>query len=178
MQGDDTLLGRVRNNLANFGGRLAVLLIGVGLLAILLGWNGAASDIRVAAQIPYLISGLGVGLGMVGVGVGVMVVQSAREDRARLEAKLDVLVDAVTRSGGSYSTLLDNGTPAAGMAAPAAVPPDLAGLVIAGSASYHVPGCKLVDGREEVTYLTPDEARARWLSPCRVCQPDRAEVSS
>ena len=55
-------------------------------------------------------------------------------------------------------------------------PKDASGLVIAGTASYHVPSCRLVDGRDDATYLTPAEARSGDLKPCRVCQPD--EVSS
>ena len=202
MQDDTTFLGRLRANLANFGGRLAVMLIGAGLLAILLAWNGAASDIRVAAQLPYVISGLGAGLGLIGVGIALMIIQAAREDRARLETKLDILIDAVTRAGSGLPVAarppltMPTAPPAPARAssgahvattsapAPAAAPPadvapaNLAGLVVAGSASYHTPGCKLVDGREEVTYLTPEEAKARWLSPCRVCQPETASVRS
>ncbi len=225
------LVDRVRAGLGKLGGRLASTLIGLGLLAILLGWNGAASDVAVAAQIPYLLSGLGVGLALVGTGAALMVVQSAREDRARLEAKLDVLIDAVTRSGGRLpSTAPFNGGSAVGSgprpltvetlpaepeAAPshvavrpaataprsrpapqaeeltparpekpaeppvtAVAPSDLAGLVVAGSASYHVPSCKLVQGRDELTYLTAEEARADHLAPCRVCQPDSASVTA
>ncbi|MCW2573106.1 MAG: hypothetical protein JWO88_3164, partial [Frankiales bacterium] len=54
------------------------------------------------------------------------------------------------------------------------VPSDVDGLFAAGTASYHVPGCRLVDGREEVTYVTAAEAAARDLKPCRVCQPETA----
>jgi methylphosphotriester-DNA--protein-cysteine methyltransferase len=61
------------------------------------------------------------------------------------------------------------------VAAPA--PQDASGLVIAGTASYHVPGCRLVDGREESSYLTAEEALAGNLKPCRVCQPDAAQTN-
>ena len=33
------------------------------------------------------------------------------------------------------------------------------------------------DGREETSYLTPDEARANDLKPCRVCQPEAAQTN-
>jgi hypothetical protein len=95
-----------------------------------------------------------------------MVVHAAREDRARLEAKLDEVIDALGRRGGGLGGVDTE------------APRDLTGLVVAGSASYHVPGCRLVDGREEVSYLTPDEARARYLAPCRVCQPEASNVST
>jgi hypothetical protein len=158
MQRND-LQARVRAGFGKFGGRLALLIIALGLLIIGLAWNGAAGIPVLAAQTPYVLSGLGLGLGLVIVGAALMLVQSGREDRERLEAKFDALLDAMQR-GGSVT------------GATAAAPADLAGLVVAGTASYHVPGCRLVDGREDTTYLTPDEARSRFLTPCRVCQPD------
>lgn len=141
-----------------FGGKAGLLLAAVGLVAIGVGWNGAAGQLTLLGQIPYILSGGLLGVSLVILGAAMLVVQGAREDRARLEAKLDVLTDA----------LLAGGTGVA--AAPA--PQDASGLVIAGTASYHVPGCRLVDGREETAYLTPAEARANDLKPCRVCAPD------
>ncbi|MCW2608289.1 MAG: hypothetical protein JWO60_2982 [Frankiales bacterium] len=148
-----------------FGAPVGVVLAAVGLLAVAVGWNGAASQTSVTAQLPYLLSGGMIGLGLVVIGAAVMVVTGAREDRARLEAKLDQLVDAMSSADlGSGSGARRGG----------AAPQDLAGLVVAGTASYHVPGCRLVDGREETGYLSPAEARSRMLKACRVCQPDAA----
>jgi hypothetical protein len=155
---------RLKRGAGRFGGRLAVLLVGLGLLAILFAWNGASGEPLVAAQLPYAISGGLVGISLVVVGCAMMVVQAAREDRARIEAKFDALLVA-----------LERGLANAGGAAQA--PRDLRGLVVAGSASYHQPGCRLVDGREEVDYLTPAEAQARFLSPCRVCSPEPSNVT-
>jgi hypothetical protein len=147
----------MRRSLTLFGGKLALLFIGLGTLAVGLATNGASGIPIVAAQMPYLLSGLGIGLGLIIFGSGLMVVQSAREDRARLERKLDDLLAAMQ----------------AGLAHPnGSAPADLKGLVLAGSASYHTPGCTLVEGRDEARYLTPGEARSRNLQPCRVCQPD------
>lgn len=140
-----------------FGGRAGIALAGVGLLAIGLGANGAAGQLFIQAQLPYLISGGMIGLALVVLGAAMLVVQSAREDRSRLESKLDLVAEAILEAGG-------RGKPAA--------PGDLSGLVVAGTASYHVPGCRLVDGRENTEYLTPVEALGRSLKPCRVCQPD------
>lgn len=151
--------------MGKFGGKLATILIGLGLLAIALAWNGAASTIILVQQLPFLISGGLIGIALVGVGCALMIVQSAREDRARLEERLDRIAHALA---GGVSGVGGSGTTA---------PADLHGLVAAGSASYHVPGCRLVDGREEVAYLTPEEARARFLQACRVCQPESSNVT-
>jgi len=158
--------------LAQFGGRYSVLLVLLGLFTVGIAWNGAAGVPATAAQMPYVITGLGIGLTLAFLGCSLMIVQSHRVDRARLEAKLDEVIDALSRSGGGFGGW--GGDEVAATQAPR----DLTGLVVAGSVSYHVPGCRLVDGREEVSYLTPDEARARFLSPCRVCQPESSNVTT
>ena len=158
------LQSRMRSGFGKLGGRLAVICFAIGFLAIAFGYNGASSDPRIAAQFPYLISGGLIGIAFVIVGAALIVIHAYREERMRLEAKLDELITVVARGGG----MSRSGSP---------TPRDLAGLVVAGSASFHTPGCRLVDGREEVDYLTPEEARARFLQPCRVCQPEPSNVS-
>lgn len=164
MQGHD-LHSRTRGGLGRFGGLMSVLFIGLGLLLIGLAYDGASEQTFVQGQLPYLISGGLLGVSLIGIGAALMVMQGYREERARLEAKLDQLIVAVQRGGGIGPS-----------GASALTPGDLAGLVVAGSASYHVPGCRLVDGREEVEYLTRDEAKARYLQPCRVCKPEPSEA--
>ena len=152
---------RLKKGIGRFGGGFSLLLIGLGLLSILFAWNGASGEALVAAQMPYLVSGGLLGVSLVGIGCTMMMIQAARVDRARMEAKYDELLAALDRG-------IVGGGAAGGRA-----PRDLRGLVAAGSASYHLPDCRLVDGREDVTYLTPDEARSRFLSPCRVCAPEQ-----
>ncbi len=163
------LQSRMRSGFGKFGGRLAVILMAVGFIAIAFGYNGASSDARIAAQFPYLISGGLVGIAFITIGAALFVTQAYREERMRLEAKLDELISVIAKGGGIGGGL------GGGRVAP--TPQDLAGLVVAGSASYHTPGCRLVDGREEVDYLTPEEARSRLLQACRVCQPEPSNVS-
>jgi hypothetical protein len=143
-----------------FGGKAGLILAGIGLATVAFGWNGAAGQTSMLAQFPYLISGGLIGLSLVVLGAAMLVVQGAREDRAILEAKLDLLAEAVLEGAGRRTE--------------ASTPRDVSGLVVAGSASYHVPGCRLVDGREETNYLTPAEAQERELKPCRVCSPETA----
>jgi hypothetical protein len=137
------------------GGLLSLVVVGIGLLLIGLGYNGMASNTVVSAQLPYLLSGGLLGLALVVFGTGLMINQSAREGRQRLEGVLLQLLE--TEQDGTFG---------------ARVPSDVDGLFAAGTSSYHRPGCRLVDGREEIGYVTAEEAAARDLKPCRVCQPD------
>ena len=147
-------------NFGKLGGKAGLALGGLGILAIAIGWNGAAGQTSTVAQLPYILSGGLIGIAFVILGAAMLVVQGAREDRSILEAKLDLLAEAFLEGQGRE--------------AKADAPGDLSGLVVAGSASYHVPACRLVDGREETSYLTPLEAQGRGLKACRVCQPDLA----
>jgi hypothetical protein len=146
-----------------FGGKAGLGLVAVGLVVIGVAYNAVASQTTLLGQVPYIVSGGLVGLSLVVLGAAVLVVNSAREDRTMLEQKLDQLTDAVLALGGGV--------------APGALPSDASGLVVAGTASYHVPGCRLVDGREETTLLTPDEAERNGLKACRVCQPQHASTN-
>jgi hypothetical protein len=140
-----------------YGGLLALGIIALGLVVIGLGWNGAATYTDFRRQFPYLISGGVLGLGLVIFGASLMIVQAAREDRARLESRLEEIAALLAR----------------GAAGGVDAPRDVAGLVVAGASSYHSPSCRLAEGRDDASYLTGAEARGRGLTACRICRPDQ-----
>lgn len=144
---------------ARLGGQLGVLLCLIGFAVIFFGWNGAASKNVSMAQFPYLISGGIAGLGVVIIGAALLIVQNAREDRARVEAVLERLVAAV-EAGGAAAGARAGATPGGGGA-----------LVLAGSTSYHRLDCTLLEARDEAHVMGLEEAFARRLEPCRVCRP-------
>lgn len=156
---------------AAFGGGFGLLVIAIGLLVIGLGWNGMAGGggeingvPNLNAQLPWLVSGGILGLALVIFGAAMIVVHNARTDRARLEAKLDELVQAVSRGGASTAAY-----PAERAATSVAT-----GTFIAGASAFHDPTCRLVQGRDDVTYVTAVEAADQSLKPCRVCKPAAA----
>ncbi|TMK83153.1 MAG: hypothetical protein E6G57_16265 [Actinobacteria bacterium] len=74
------------------------VLIGVGALAILVGYFGLADRVLVAEQLPYLISGGIGGMAFVVVGGVLLATQDVRRDAERLdqfEAALSVLQEKV-----------------------------------------------------------------------------------
>jgi hypothetical protein len=143
------------------GGKLGLSFCIAGLAAIWAGWNGAASYNDIRKQFPYLISGGIAGLALVVIGVGLMVIQSQRADRVQLEAHLTELRLILDRLTAVPAT---NGS---------AEPPG--GFVVAGPGAYHRPTCRLVAGRD-LRKMTPEQAEAAGLEPCRTCRPAETEV--
>lgn len=147
-------------NLGRLGGQLGVSLCLLGFLVLFFGWNGAASQDYVPAQLPFLISGAAAGLGIIVVGAALVIVQNHRLDRARLETVLERLAASVERQG-----------TAAGGAGMPGVPDGLGGHVIAGSTSYHRLDCSLPETRTEAHVVPLEDVRSAALEPCRVCRP-------
>lgn len=151
-----------------------LILIALGFFAIALGYNGAARRACVDCQLPYVLSGGILGLAFVVLGAGLIVFEALRRGRAHVEQKLDTLIE-----------VLQNGVATAPPAEPSPTPPLAAtrrrgqraeqsaqnGRVVVGRASFHRPDCRLVEGKEDVDLATLDEATARGLLPCRVCDP-------
>ena len=144
---------------ALLGGRLALGVMGLGLLVIGLGWFGisgagaridGSTDVR--AQLPYLVSGGFLGLALVVVGAGLLVAQTARVERARTEALLEARFEQLVGALGGHR-----------------VPVAPEGWVVAGAAAYHRGECRLVAGDED--YVSVDAAEDSGLRPCRVCLP-------
>jgi len=142
-----------------------LLVIGVGLLLIGLGWNGMSGSggeingvPNLNAQLPWLVSGGILGLALVVFGAALLIAHNARADRVRLEAKLGEILDSLS-------------VPIAA-AAPASKPATRkpSGLV-AGATAYHRAGCRLVEGRDDLETVTRGAAAAQGLRPCRVCKP-------
>jgi len=139
-----------------FGGRLGVGFVVAGFILVFLGWNGAASVDRIQSQFPYLISGGLAGLCLVVVGAALMIVQTQREDRAQMQARLTEVREALERVAATTSS---NGSAAPG------------GAVVAGPTSFHRPDCRLIQGRGDLPSMTVASALEARLRPCRTCKP-------
>ncbi len=153
----------MRNQWAKLGGVLGIVYCIAGFFLIFLGWNGAASNDRVEAQMPYVVSGGIAGLALVVVGAGLIVAHSLRADRVELKAAIDDLRRSI-----------DTGAPPASAAG--AVPSAAAvggGEVVAGTQTYHRTTCAVIADQPIATRMTAAAAVAAGLEPCRVCHPEQ-----
>ena len=132
----------MRNQWAKLGGVLGVVYCIAGFVLIFLGWNGAASNDRVEAQMPYVVSGGIAGLALVVLGAGLIVAHSLRTDRVELKASIDELRRGVGSRGAAPAVRVgERRRPVGG------------GEVVAGATSYHVPACALVAGQAGATRM-------------------------
>ncbi len=144
-----------------------VLAVG-GLIAILIGWYGAANTGFEFEQTPYVISGgiLGLALCFLGgfVYFAYWVTRLVRESRAQADRAAEVL--------DQIASFLEEGARANGSRR-AARRPAIAGagtefVATKGGAFFHRPDCPTVEGRKGLRSVT---ARTSGLDPCRICDP-------
>lgn len=147
-------------------GRLALVVIGIGLLLIGLGWNGMAGSggevngvPNLNAQLPWLLSGGILGLALVVFGAALLIAHNARADRMQLEAKLGEILD-------SLSGPITPAEPASARSASRS-----GGGFRAGATAFHRADCRLVEGRDDLESVTRKGAETLGLRPCRVCKP-------
>ena len=76
---------------------ILVLLAAAGLVALGLGWKGAAASLDVSIQIAYIVSGVFVGLAVLAFALGLLRVQARRRQAARRRAELDRVVVAAAQ---------------------------------------------------------------------------------
>lgn len=144
------------------GGILAVL----GLVAILIGWYGAANTGFEFEQTPYLISGgiLGLALCFLGgfVYFAYWVTRLVRESRSQAERAADVL--------DQIAAALEGGAIAGGRPSrrPAIAGAGTEFVATRGGTFFHRPDCAVVAGRKNLRRVT---ARSAGLEPCRICDP-------
>ncbi|MFA5890368.1 MAG: hypothetical protein WDA27_05395 [Actinomycetota bacterium] len=133
---------------------MGLILSGFGVLA--LGWYGAARIDYVQGQVPYLISGGLGGIGLMGAGFTLLLVQESRRRRRDLSAHMDRLIETLERRSTTPadSPMLHRGP-----------------QIVAGTSVYHLPTCRLLEGRGELPELSLGDVSETGLTPCRVCRP-------
>ena len=138
---------------------LGIILVVGGCVALGFGWSGAARKACVDCQIPYIISGGAVGLGLIVLGSVLFIVAQMRVAQDAFRDQVRQINQAVIRMAG-LSAGGDNGH-----------------AVVAGQSTYHRPDCRLVQGKSGLERMAPETAALQGLTPCRVCNPERPDVT-
>jgi len=138
---------------------LGIVLIALGIAAIIIGWNGMAKVDCAQCQLPYLLSGGAAGLGLIFVGSVLLIMAQIRVAQSAFRDQVRQINQAVIRMAGLASGG-DNGH-----------------AVVAGQSTYHRPECRLVQGKSGLERMAPETAAMQGLTPCRVCNPERSDVT-
>jgi hypothetical protein len=149
---------------------LGYVLVGLGLLALLLGWYGVSGESLVAKQLPFLASGGLLGVALVVLGGRFMLIQDLRRDSGRLDhletmvnelhAALLARPDAPGRVAHSRET-----------SAAAAANGHSDYMILPGGQSFHLAGCAMLEGKDRASHIKPATAAKRGLIPCPLCEP-------
>lgn len=146
-----------------------VVLISLGVLALLLGYAGAARTPFVEEQIPYLISGGLLGLGMLILGGLFFWAHWLYRHYERSEfhqAEMRRLLEELVSQGRS-------------LAEGATVIDEEAALVVAeGASTVHRPTCGVVASMNSPRTVTPDAARRSGFRRCRLCEPLLPDIAA
>ena len=138
---------------------LGIVLIVGGCVALGLGWSGMARKDCPQCQLPYLISGGAVGLGLIVIGSVLFIVAQMRVAQESFRREVRQINQAVIRIAGLQGGG-ENGH-----------------AVVAGQSTYHRPDCRLVQGKSGLERMAAETAALQGLTPCRVCNPERPDVT-
>lgn len=136
--------------------QVAVGMVTIGFVLMFIAWNEAASLDYVQGQVPYLLSGTLPGLALVLTGLTLALVNELRTLAGKVIHRLDRL--GATTEGPSRR--------------PAAVPEG--DHVVATASTFHSPDCHVVEGRTDLTPMSPMAAQDQGLTACRICDPEVA----
>ena len=154
----------------------------LGFLLLVLAYLGVSSEVLVAKQLPYLVSGGLTGLAFITLGSRLLLIEDLRRDSGRLD-RLEGMVEELhlallTRpdsplphqepAADNVSTSPPGRLPSS--RSKSAVPPEPGVLVLPRGSSFHRNDCTIVAGKASDA-LPAATARDRGLHACRLCQP-------
>jgi hypothetical protein len=157
---------------------LGYVLVGLGLLALLIGWYGVSGESIVAKQLPYLASGGLLGVALVVLGARFLLIQDIRRDSGRLD-RLETMLNELHAAllarpdapGRVAAAARDNGA-----AADSNGQADY--MVLPGGQSFHLAGCAMLEGKDRASRVRSTTVAKRGLTPCPLCEPTAATVES
>jgi hypothetical protein len=158
------------------------ILVGLGFLAVIIGYLGISREALVAKQLPYLISG-GIG-GIALVGFGAMLVGT--EDLKRTQERVDHLERLVhdlhsvllTRPDAPAYGELGSSNGEVGDPGVAVDRSRTLFLALPQGQTFHRAECSMIQGKRQAEQVSPTAAKRRGLKPCRLCEPESAAYSA
>lgn len=146
------------------------VLMPLGLVVIVLGWQGASNTPYPFEQTPYVISGGLLGLGFMVVGgflyFGYWLTRMVQEQRAAADRLADALERIEEAFGGGVAR---NGSVRSVSARTSRASAPSSGFVAtAGGSMFHRPDCVVVEGKPGLKRVS---GREKGLSPCGICDP-------
>lgn len=146
-------------------------MIVIGFAVIAKAWDGAASKFFLPEMFPYLLSGGFLGLALVITGAMLLFLATLRAERQILTDRYEQMATLLSRNLARMAVSV-NGSESSGE------------HVIAGDTAYHRPGCRVLQGKDDLMPIPLEQAAAEGLAACRVCDPptlpdkeeDRSEV--
>lgn len=146
---------------------LGYVFVGLGLVALFLGWYGASGTPIVAKQVPYLASDGVLAVVLIAIGNRIFLINDLRRDSGRLDRLEQMVAELhavlLTRTDAVADTAAANGR--------ASTKPFLA---LEKGTSYHLPGCAMVASKAALGVSSSDVI-SRGLRPCRMCAPPAAK---
>ena len=139
----------------------AVLCLFGGAVLLVVAWYDVSGTANVYEQLPYLVSAGFTGLALIIAGSALLA--AGRADR--VERRLAQLIDAITEA-----TAAGSPSPAPSGTDPAPEPEPGGLWAVAGSGTFHRPGCLLLREKSAEPVSSADVA-ARGLTACAVCEP-------
>lgn len=161
----------------NLGERTLMVIGGIlaplGLVLVLVGWNGAARTPNLFEQIPYAISGGLFGLGLVFLGsfcyFAHWMTELVKENRAQSAA----VVEAIGRLEEAMRSAVGGGAAASAVGSRAAAVNGRALVATERGSMAHRPECVVVAGKTDLRAVSATDG----LAPCKLCEPYGAAVN-
>ena len=141
---------------------LGWICVGLGFLALIIGYFGVANETIVEKQLPYLLSGGLAGIALGVFGARLLLIQDLRRDSGRLD-RLETMVAQLHGALLSRSDAPRQRTEvAAGSATLMALPT---------GTSFHTASCPMLTGKERAEPVGERDIASRSLVPCPLCEP-------
>jgi hypothetical protein len=142
---------------------LGWICVGLGFLALILGWVGVSGETIVEKQLPFLLSGGLAGIALVVFGARLLLIQDLRRDSGRL----DRLETMVAQLHGALLSRSD--APRVHTSAVAAGSGTL--MALPTGTSFHTASCPMLTGKERAEPVADRDIASRSLVACPLCEP-------